>query len=155
VIRASINSVPSPKNEVTSGQSEERRACFCAADPLQLPRGNNVALPLGHAPEGCSQDLVNIGVTSAQAPAFQPDSLWSYELGVKSSFLDRRFTANAAGFIVEWDNIQQLISLPLCGYSFTGNSSKARSAGFEFEFNGHLLPELTLGLGVGGAPPGL
>lgn len=111
--------------------------------------GNNVALPLGPAPEGCSQDLANIGVTPAQAAAFQPDSLWSYELGVKSSFLDRRFTANAAGFIIDWDNIQQQVSLPLCGYTFTGNSGKARSAGFEFEFNGHLLPELTLGLGVG------
>lgn len=111
--------------------------------------GNNPALPLGPAPEGCSQDLANIGLTPAQAATFQPDSLWSYELGVKSSFLDRRFTANAAGFIIEWDNIQQVISLPLCGYEFTGNSGRAQSAGFEFEFNGHLLPELTLGLGVG------
>jgi iron complex outermembrane recepter protein len=111
--------------------------------------GNNFAVPLGPAPQGCSQDLANIRLTPAEAAAFQPDSLWSYELGVKSSFLDRSFTANAAGFIIEWDNIQQQISLPLCGYSFTGNTGKAQSAGFEFEFNGRLLPELTLGLGVG------
>ena len=111
--------------------------------------GNNFEVPLGPAPEGCSQDLASIGLTPAQAAAFQPDSLWSYELGVKSSFLDRRVTANAAGFIIQWTDIQQQIQLPLCGYFLTGNSGRAQNTGFEFEFNGHLLPELTLGLGVG------
>ena len=111
--------------------------------------GDNAALPLGPPPMGCSQDLANIGLTPAEVTAFRPDNLWDYEMGFKSSFLDRRFTVNATGFIIEWDNLQQLIELPLCGYSFTGNSGKAQSAGFEFEFNGKPIPELTLGLGVG------
>ena len=37
----------------------------------------------------------------------------------------------------------------MCGYGYTGNAGRARSTGFELEFNGRLLPELTLGLGVG------
>jgi iron complex outermembrane recepter protein len=111
--------------------------------------GNNTAVPLGSPPEGCSQDLANLDLTPAQIVAFKPDSLWSYELGVKSSFLDRRFTVNADAFLIEWTDIQQQVALPLCGYFFTGNSGKAQSNGFEFEFNGRLLPGLTLGIGVG------
>jgi outer membrane receptor protein involved in Fe transport len=81
--------------------------------------------------------------------AFKSDNLWSYELGFKSSFLDRRFTLNGAGFLIDWSNIQQQISLPLCGYGVTGNSGAARSTGFELELNGRPIPELTLGLGIG------
>jgi outer membrane receptor protein involved in Fe transport len=111
--------------------------------------GANLALPLGPPPQGCSQDLASLGVTASQTATFRSDSLWNYEMGFKSSFLNRRLTMNASGFIIEWDNIQQLIQLPLCGYNFTGNSGKAQSAGFEFEFNGKPVPELTLGLGIG------
>jgi iron complex outermembrane recepter protein len=111
--------------------------------------GNNLALPLGPPPAGCSQDLADIGVTASQAANFRSDSLWDYELGFKSSFLERRFTVNATGFIIEWDNIQQPVQLPLCGYNFTANAGKAQSAGFEFEFGAKLLPELTVGFGVG------
>jgi outer membrane receptor protein involved in Fe transport len=111
--------------------------------------GNNVALPPGPPPAGCSQDLANIGLTASEAATFRSDNLWDYEIGFKSSFLDRRFTMNATGFIIEWNDIQQLIELPLCGYNFTGNSGKAQSAGFEFEFNARPLAELALGLGIG------
>jgi len=45
--------------------------------------------------------------------------------------------------------MQQLVQLPLCGYNFTANAGKAQSAGFEFELDGKLLTELTVGFGVG------
>jgi len=111
--------------------------------------GNNSVLPVGPPPQGCSEDLANIGLTPSGVLTFRSDSLWSYELGFKSSFLERRFTLNAAGFVIEWNNIQQQVSLPLCGYSFTGNSGKAQSSGFELEFNGKLSAGLIMGLGVG------
>jgi len=111
--------------------------------------GNNIALPPGPPPGGCDQDLANLGVSASQFATFKSDSLWNYEVGVKSSFLDRRFTLNASGFVINWDKIQQQISLPRCGYGVTGNSGAARSTGFELEFSGRPLPELTLGLGFG------
>jgi len=93
--------------------------------------GNNIALPTGPPPIGCDQDLANVGLTAAQVATFKSDDLWSYELGFKSSFADRRYTLNGAGFLIDWSNIQQQISLPLCGYGITGNSGAARSTGFE------------------------
>jgi outer membrane receptor protein involved in Fe transport len=111
--------------------------------------GNNIALPPGPAPAGCDTDLANLGVTAASVSSFKSDNLWNYEAGFKSSFGGHRFIVNGAAFSIDWDNIQQAVHLPLCGYGYTGNAGRARSTGFELEFSGRLLPELTLGLGVG------
>ncbi len=111
--------------------------------------GNNIALPAGPPPIGCDQDLANAGLSASQVGSFKSDNLWSYELGFKSSFAEHRYTLNGAGFLIDWSNIQQQISLPLCGYGITGNSGAARSTGFELEFSGRPIPELTIGLGVG------
>jgi iron complex outermembrane recepter protein len=111
--------------------------------------GNNIALPAGPPPIGCDQDLANAGLSASQVGSFKSDNLWSYEVGFKSSFAEHRYTLNGAGFLIDWSNIQQQISLPLCGYGITGNSGAARSTGFELEFSGRPIPELTIGLGVG------
>jgi outer membrane receptor protein involved in Fe transport len=111
--------------------------------------GNNIALPPGPAPAGCDTDLANIGLNAADVTTFKSDTLWNYEAGFKSSFADRRFTLNGAGFWIEWDKIQQLVALPLCGYGLTGNSGHARSQGVELEFSGRLTRALTLGVGFG------
>src|SRR5215472_8175967 len=111
--------------------------------------GENIALPPGPAPIGCDTDLANIGLTSAEVTNFKSDNLWNYEAGFKSSFADHRFTVNGAGFWIEWDKIQQLVALPICGYGITANAGHARSQGVELEFNGRLTPELTLGIAFG------
>ena len=111
--------------------------------------GNNIALPPGPPPTGCDQDLKNAGLTAAGVTSYKSDTLWNYELGVKSALLERRVTLDAAVFTINWDQIQQLVSLPLCGYGITGNSGKARSTGFELQSNARLLPELTWGVGFG------
>jgi iron complex outermembrane recepter protein len=111
--------------------------------------GENIALPPGPAPIGCDTDLHNLGLTAAQVANFKSDNLWNYEVGAKSSFADHRFTLNGAAFWIEWDQIQQLVSLPLCGYGVTANAGHARSQGVELEFNGRLTPELTLGVAFG------
>ena len=111
--------------------------------------GANIALPPGPPPLGCDQDLANIGLTAADVRTFTSDDLWNYEAGVKSSFAEHRVTLNLTGFWIEWDKIQQLIALPLCGYGVTGNSGRARSQGVELEFSGRLTHALTLGIGFG------
>jgi iron complex outermembrane recepter protein len=111
--------------------------------------GENIALPPGPAPIGCDTDLANLGLTHAEVANYKSDSLWNYEAGAKSSFADHRYTLNGAAFWIEWDKIQQLVSLPLCGYGITANSGRARSQGVELEFNGRLTSDLTLGLAFG------
>ncbi|MFC4307961.1 TonB-dependent receptor [Steroidobacter flavus] len=80
----------------------------------------------------CGADLAALGYTSAPGE-YEPDKLWSYEIGSKNAFLDRRLTLNASAFFIDWDRIQSSIPLPTCGFSFTANAGKAESKGIEIE----------------------
>ena len=81
-----------------------------------------------------------------QQPAyFGPDSIWSYEIGEKARFDDRRFTLDADIYYVRWKNIQQVIDLS-CGYPYSTNAGNALAYGPEVEFSALVVPGLTLGI---------
>ena len=44
--------------------------------------------------------------TPAFATKYDKESLWNYELGMKSELLDGRLRLNAAVFHLEWDGLQ-------------------------------------------------
>jgi len=79
-----------------------------------------------------------------------PDSLWSYEVGVKNRFANGRLSVSAAAFQIDWSNIQQVVSLS-CNFQFTTNAGKARIRGAELEVSGRPFADfpLTIQLGLG------
>lgn len=81
----------------------------------------------------CSDGFTAIGITADAARTFASDSLWSYEAGLKTSWLEHRLTANIAGFYIDWKNLQQVLGLGDCGYQATINVGAAKSKGFELE----------------------
>jgi outer membrane receptor protein involved in Fe transport len=97
------------------------------------------------SPSLCAQDLANLGVSSAPQN-FNSDSLWSYEAGLKARFFDGTLSINADGYFVQWSNIQQTVTLPICGYTITTNVGDAQSYGPELEINYKPIRDLTLGL---------
>jgi iron complex outermembrane recepter protein len=65
-----------------------------------------------------------------QAPStFGSDSVWNYEIGEKSSFLDRHLIANVSGYFERWTNPQ--IATNLAGFGITANGGDARIVGME------------------------
>jgi iron complex outermembrane receptor protein len=99
----------------------------------------------------CELDLQQNHGTTSFVPApygYAPDSLWSYELGEKASFLDNRITVNGAAYFEKWTGVQQTISLA-CGYVFTDNAGDAHVYGSELEVNGVLVPGLVLSANAG------
>ncbi|GFE75026.1 TonB-dependent receptor [Novosphingobium sp. TCA1] len=72
-------------------------------------------------------------------PDVKPEKVDAFELGVKSQFLDRRATFNAAGFWTEISDYQTTITdLPagaVVGRQYISNIPKVRSRGIEGEFN--------------------
>jgi outer membrane receptor protein involved in Fe transport len=66
------------------------------------------------------------------------DSLWSYELGVKSR-LPSGVILSAAAFHIDWKDLQQQVALP-CGAYFDINGRRARVDGGEFDVAGRLGP---------------
>ena len=81
-------------------------------------------------------------------PVLQSDSLWNYEFGTKTSWFDHRLTFDAAGFYINWKNIQQEILLS-CGFQYTANAGAAVSKGGELEIRASPTEPLEFSLGSG------
>jgi iron complex outermembrane receptor protein len=86
---------------------------------------------------------------------YKPETLWNYELGVKSESADKRLRLDADVFLMNWKDIQADYSIGQVsagGVSFiTGiaNAASARSYGFETEATALVTSGLTVGAGAG------
>jgi iron complex outermembrane recepter protein len=89
------------------------------------PGGPNVGLPTGI---GCA-------LNNAYSPLYQPDTVWNYELGAKSEFLERKLSIDVSAYRIDWKNVQQSVTDPGCGYEFVANVGTAQSKGVEVEVN--------------------
>jgi len=103
----------------------------------------------GQVPQdACGADLAALGLKSGNIGPVQPDTVWSYELGEKTSWLDKRLTVDFDVFRIDWDKIQQTVLLA-CGFPFDANAGAARSQGAELDINARVLDDLTLQLSGG------
>ena len=103
----------------------------------------------GYRPGGYNSVGPNTGISPDQLQ-YKPDTIWSYELGAKSSLLDRKLYVSGAVYYIDWRNIQTQVLTSL-GFALSGNAGKASSKGFELEVGtrGLFAPGLDLGLGYG------
>lgn len=79
-------------------------------------------------------------------PDFDSDSLWNYELGAKTSWLDKRLQLNAAVYYIDWEDIQQAVNV--CGFNLVVNAGQAKSIGAELEITARPSDNLELGFNV-------
>jgi iron complex outermembrane receptor protein len=100
------------------------------------------------SPTFCASDLAALGLTQSP-PAYHSDTVDSYEVGSKNKMFDQKLQVEASAYYLRWHNIQQEISLPSCGYQYTGNLGEAESKGFDlqlqYEIVHNLISELTFG----------
>jgi iron complex outermembrane recepter protein len=107
------------------------------------PGGANGPIPvtpttaLGSA---CLASLATLGKTSAPQ-TYAPDNVWSYEVGEKATFFDKRLTINTATYYEYWSGVAQTVSLS-CGYYYYDNAGDAAVYGEEIEARGVLAPGL-------------
>jgi outer membrane receptor protein involved in Fe transport len=92
----------------------------------------------------CPASLQAFGITNPKF-SYAPDSLWNYELGTKTTWLDNRLVVNAAGYYIDWKDVQQTFALS-CGSEYTANFGNAVSYGGELEIQAKPLRGWTLGL---------
>jgi outer membrane receptor protein involved in Fe transport len=107
------------------------------------PGAANGPVPLA-GPTSCVDSLAALGRTTPPS-AYDPDSVWSYEIGNKLQMQDRRVILNTAAYFERWTGIQQQISLP-CGWLFTDNQGTANIYGGEVELAARVTSALTLSL---------
>lgn len=90
------------------------------------------------------QDLADLQLPGTPPASFNPDSLWSFELGDKARLLGGRLIFNAAVFYTRWKDIQQDIVLPVSGFDFETNVGRARSYGVELDARWRATDSFTL-----------
>ena len=112
-----------------------------------VAKGYREGGPLYPFPPSCAKDLEALGYLTPPT-AYLPDSIWNYELGAKTEWLEHRLTMNGAVYYIDWTNIQQTITLPTCGFGFVGNFGRASSKGSEFELNYDPIRTLKLSLSL-------
>ncbi|MCG8612096.1 MAG: TonB-dependent receptor [Pseudomonadales bacterium] len=88
---------------------------------------------------------------AAETP-FDPEYVWTYEIGLKSSLLNRRVILNSAVFYSDYTDLQLLsVTVDSNGgiVALTQNAGKAEISGFEIEATALLSNTLKVNLGVG------
>jgi iron complex outermembrane receptor protein len=101
------------------------------------------ALVYVSATRGYKSGGFNYAATSVAAQQFAPETIWSYEAGAKTEWLDRRLRVNLTGFRYNYTGLQvQTLLSP--GVAFIGNAATARIKGAELELTGKPIPSLTL-----------
>jgi len=96
---------------------------------------------------GCPEDLAALGLAGTDTSQFESDDLISYEIGIKSD-LGNTTRLNATAFFIDFEGIQQPVSLP-CGFQFIGNFGAAESQGFEVELTSQLANGLLFNANFG------
>jgi iron complex outermembrane receptor protein len=85
----------------------------------------------GLAAKGFKAGGFNVGAPEGEL-AFGPETSWTYEAGIKTSWFDDRLLVNAAVFTIDWDDLQLSLFDPVTG-GYIDNAGAATSAGFEIE----------------------
>ncbi|MEX0298665.1 MAG: TonB-dependent receptor, partial [Kordiimonas sp.] len=104
------------------------------------------ALLYASAAKGYRIGGTNIPIPVEPSPpaSFGPDSLWNYEVGVKTSWYENRLIFNAAFYYIDWTDIQVELDEPTTELSYTSNGGQAYSKGIEIELIGRPMSGLQL-----------
>ena len=139
----SVAYTPSPPGVTTTGKSSAN--VLIPSIGLNFKATPNILL-YAKAAEGYQAPGFNFapGFPGGRVVAFGSESLWDYELGVHSQFLDRRITLNAAAFYYNYKNLQ-VRSVTAPGVTVVQNASGATVKGFEASLVARVTHQLSLG----------
>jgi outer membrane receptor protein involved in Fe transport len=89
----------------------------------------------------CVEGFALIGFKGAPPNTYQPDKLWTYEVGAKSEALGGALSVNGAAYYTQWSQLQESVTIPICGGEFNSNVGNAESYGIEAEVS-YAVPEV-------------
>lgn len=122
---------PFPLDETFENNLPRFTADYDFSDDLML----YASIAKGSKPGGFNTALgAGVGTLPLELIAYDEEKAWSYEAGVKSTWLDGDVIFNAAVFYVDWTNIQiddQFMNPNGTTIGYTSNAGKAEVKGFE------------------------
>lgn len=94
----------------------------------------------------------NRALTLATALPYDPETVNTYEAGIKTDWFDRRLRLNLTGFYNDYSDLQTAVSAfsPISGtyVSTRGNAPSAHTEGFELETSAQPVADLSLAFNV-------
>lgn len=83
------------------------------------------------ATSGYRRGGFNLPTSISPFSTYDSDTLWNYELGLKSTWLDGRLIANVAAYLIDYSDIQLLVQDQVTFGNTTQNVGKAQVTGVE------------------------
>lgn len=142
-----------PGSTKSDGFTPRVLASFKATDSITINAQASKGFRLGGINDPLNIPLCSGGATGVDAltfgnrPRYDDETLWNYELGVKSQ--GRGFTFNAAAFYTDISNLQVTADAGSCSSRVVFNVPKAHTQGVEFELSAR--PATGLDLGISGS----
>ena len=132
-------SIFNPSGYVRYKANEQMTYYFQASRGFRSGAANQA---LAYDPNGpCGETAAADGV----GPLTDPDTLWTYELGLKSTWLEKRIVANVAVFHQSWKGVQLNATQP-CGFNGAVNGGDAKGNGAELEMTAQLTKAVSANL---------
>jgi iron complex outermembrane receptor protein len=94
--------------------------------------GDNAPIPSLLCPSTFTTLGFPVSATSSSPATYNSDTVRSYEVGSKN-FLSGNLKLATSAYYINWNNIQQNVYLPGCGFQFTTNVGQAYSKGFDVQ----------------------
>lgn len=84
---------------------------------------------------------------ASEVTQYEPETIWTYEVGAKTGWLDNRLIVNVAGYLSKYDNIQ--LTVNQTPRNFVANAAKGTIKGAELEVRAKPAKGLDFDLAVG------
>ena len=130
-------------------------ARYQATDEFSLYGSVSKGYKAGGTSLGFNDDTVNVPLPAIIETPFKEETVWSYEIGFKSEWLDNRLRINAAAFYIDWSDLQlEAFRFLVPGnlqskFALTTNLDEAEAKGFEVEFVAAISERFTFSGGLG------
>ena len=96
------------------------------------------------AAEGVKVGGFNSNAAGLPEFTFDEESNWTYELGLKTRFMDNRLVLSGDIFYIDWENIQIQSAIPGSTISVNTNSGGATSSGIEVDATAYITDRFSI-----------
>jgi iron complex outermembrane receptor protein len=105
-------------------------------------------MPYASVARGYTSGGFNTLSSVVAGTSYDPEYSWSYEVGIKSAWLDRRLIFNLTAFYIDWQDQQVLQQLGPANFAVK-NAAESTSKGFEVELKARPATGLDFSAGFG------
>jgi iron complex outermembrane recepter protein len=158
-VGSASNKSVTPRFTASFNIDDDRLLYFTASKGQRLPQSFPAPDFFDTSTDECINLARNLGLYDAAIKGTQSDTVWSYDLGLKSKWLDRRLLVNLSLYEVKWSALQLNVLLnqfdASCQQIIAANVGEVDVKGFELDTQYAPIDDLIFTAAVALADSGL